>query len=243
LNIFCSVSYDGFEFSGWQIQKNAYTIQETIEKVLYKIYKKEIKTIVAGRTDAGVHALKNYFNFHIEKSDIPIEKIPFVMNSYLSKSIRILETSEQAENFNSRFNAKKRIYEYYIEYGKINPFLRNYRLFYQKKLNFEKMNAGAELLLGTHNFNGFRASDCGAKNPERTVYESYFELRNNTLVYHISANAFLKNMVRIIMGTLIQVGLEKIEPIAIQEILESEKRCKAGPTITPSGLFMIDVEY
>ncbi len=268
LNILCGVAYDGSEFSGWQIQPEKITVQSVIEEVLTKLYGIKIKITGAGRTDSGVHALKNYFNFKPLENKIPVDKLVYVLNNYLPHSIRILSAKKVDEDFNSRRNFMRRIYEYRIVIGEVSPFFRNYRLFLKKKLDADKMNQAAKYLIGTYDFSGFKASDCKSKTQTRTVYnssvsesvfvrylaprpsqfcasQSCFEQysRNQDcpeVIIHIEANAFLKNMVRIITGTLIDIGYGKKNPEIIKEILESKERRIAGKTISPAGLYLID---
>ncbi len=241
MNILCGVSYDGSDFSGWQVQPGKITVQSVIEEILTKLYGTKLKIVGSGRTDSGVHAFKNYFNFKLEKSKIPINKLCYVLNNLMPHSIRILSAREVPETFNSRYNASRRIYEYYISIGEVSPFLRNYRLFLKKNLDVEKMNAAAKLLIGTNDFSGFKAVDCKSKNQVRTVYSSWVKKNLNEIIIHIEANAFLKNMVRIITGTLIDVGKNKNAPEIISEIIFSKDRRKAGKTVSPAGLFLLDV--
>jgi len=243
LNILCSVCYDGSQFSGWQVQPNKITIQSTIEDALSKIYGAQIKTIVAGRTDAGVHSLNNYFNFKVPKNSIPLSKLPVIINNKLPESIRILTAIEKSEDFSARYNCNRRIYEYRIVVGPKNPFLHNYRLFIPKQLNIAAMNSAAKLLIGTHNFAGFRSIDCNAKTSIRTVYESRVFQETDEIIFHIEANAFLKNMVRIITGTLIDIGNCRKDIEIINCVLETRDRKIAGKTVGPQGLFFIDARW
>ena len=246
MNILCSVCYDGTNYSGWQKQPNAITIQETIETALAKIYSGQISTITAGRTDTGVHALKNYFNFHIndEQNKIPINKIALVLNNQLPKDIRIISAAEMPESFNARFNAIKRIYEYRISWAAFNPFERNYKLFIYSKPNIDLMNAAAKLLIGEYDFNAFRAADCCAKTTIRTIYDiSLYQPKSDELIISIIANAFLKQMVRIIVGTLLDIGYLKKKVMDMQNILLSRQRKFAGQTVKPFGLFFKDAIF
>ena len=268
MNILCGVAYDGSEFSGWQIQPEKITVQSVIEEVLTKLYGIKIKITGAGRTDSGVHALRNYFNFKILENKIPADKLVYVLNNFLPHSIRILSAKEVEEDFNSRRNFMRRIYEYRIVIGEVSPFFRNYRLFLKKKLDVDKMNQAIKLLIGTYDFSGFKAADCKSKTQTRTVYNSsvsqsdffhYFVPHSfefcvsqpgfepacpnqdfSEVIIHIEANAFLKNMVRIITGTLIDIGYSKKKPEIINEILESKERRIAGKTVSPAGLYLID---
>lgn len=243
MNILCSVSYDGSGYCGWQKQPDKITVQSVIEEALKKIYGYEINIISAGRTDSGVHALKNYFNFEVQDNKIPLDKLPVVINNKLPQSIRTIDAVEVADTFSARYNGMRRIYEYYIEQTDITPFLRNFRLFYKRQLNIVKMNEAAKLLIGEYDFSAFKAVDCNSKTQVRTVYESYVESKNSTVIFHIEANAFLKNMVRIITGTLINIGLSRYSPDYISYIIESRNRNLAGKTVQPQGLFLLDVHF
>jgi len=243
LNILCSVSYDGFEFSGWQKQPNKITIQETIENALSQIYNQNINIVGAGRTDSGVHSFRNYFNFKINDNKIPLEKIPIVINNQLPKSIRIIDAKLVSDDFSARYNATRRIYEYYIEQTPPTPFLRNYRMFYEKYLDVQKMNEAAKYLIGEYDFSAFKASDCDSKTQIRQVFDAYVKKSENTIIFHIEANAFLKNMVRIIVGTLLNIGAGKQSIDYIDFLIKSRERVRAGKTVEPNGLFLIDVIF
>jgi tRNA pseudouridine38-40 synthase len=238
----CDVSYDGTNFHGWQKQPNSFTIQETIENALKKIYQSKINTIVAGRTDTGVHALHNYFNFET-KNKIPLEKLPLVINKFLPESICINKAFEVDSDFHTRFNAKRRIYKYYLFSGKKTPFNRNFYFHYNKNLNLEKMSIAIKSLIGTFDFSGLRSSSCNAKNAVRTIYNTFIEKNDDITTFHFEANGFLKNMIRIIMGTILEVGLEKKNEFIFQKILLQGKRNLAGKTISPAGLFFYDVIF
>ena len=202
-----------------------------------------MELIGSGRTDAGVNALCQVANFKIEK-DFQIEKIPIALNSQLKKSIRIKSAEEVPERFHSRYNCKKKTYEYTInnsEYG--TAIYRNMQYHYPIKLDENKMNEAVKYLIGEHDFKSFKASGTSSKSSVRTIYDAKVERKGDIITISLTGNGFLYNMVRIIAGTLVEVGEGKIEPVYVKEILEAKDRLKAGKTLPPTGLCLVNVEY
>ena len=229
---------------GWQKQPDKLNIQGTIEKAIEEITGEEVDLTASGRTDRGVHALGQVANFKTN-SNIPVEKIPIALNTKLKKSIRILSAEEVDEKFHSRLTCKKKTYRYVInnsEYG--TAIYRNLETHIPMKLDLEKMQEAVKYFEGEHDFKSFKASGTSSKSSVRTIYKAdVIQIPNNRIYIELTGNGFLYNMVRIIAGTLVEVGIGKIEPKKIKEIIKSEKRENAGKTLPPQGLYLIKVEY
>ena len=243
-NIKLLIEYDGKDFNGWQKQPNRLNIQGEIERAIEEVTGEKVDLIASGRTDAGVHALGQVANFKIEK-DIPIEKIPYALNSKLKKSIRIKEAEEVPEKFHSRYTCKKKTYRYVINNSKYGSSIyRNLETHIPIKLDIEKMKEAVKYFEGEHDFKAFRASGTSSKSSVRTIYKAkVIEKQDERIWIELTGNGFLYNMVRIIAGTLVDVGLGKIEPKEIKDIIESKDRQKAGKTLAPQGLFLVNVKY
>lgn len=242
-NIKLTIEYDGKEFHGWQKQPNKLNIQGTIEKVLEEITGEKIELYASGRTDAGVHSFGQVANFKTN-SKIPIDKIPIAINSRIKKSIVIKKAEEVEESFHSRYNCKRKTYYYIINNSREGSAIyRNLSYHFPIPLDIEKMKEGAKYLEGEHDFKAFKASGTSSKSSVRTIYQADILKENDNVVISLTGNGFLYNMVRIIAGTLVEVGIGKIEPKEIQEILASKDRQKAGKTLPPYGLFLMNVEY
>ena len=229
---------------GWQKQPDKLNIQGTIEKAIEEITGEEVDLPASGRTDRGVHALGQVANFKTN-SNIPVEKIPIALNTKLKKSIRILSAEEVDEKFNSRLTCKKKTYRYVInnsEYG--TAIYRNLETHIPIKLNIEKMQEAVKYFEGEHDFKAFKASGTSSKSSVRTIYKAdVLQMPNDRIYIELTGNGFLYNMVRIIAGTLVDVGIGKIKPEEIDSIIKSEKRDKAGKTLPPQGLYLVKVEY
>ena len=228
---------------GWQKQPNKLNIQGEIERAIEIITGEKVELIGSGRTDAGVNATCQVANFKIEK-EFPIEKIPIALNSQLKKSIRIKKAEEVPERFHSRYNCKKKTYEYTINNSEQGTAIyRNMQYHYPIKLDETKMNEAVKFLIGEHDFKSFKASGTSSKNSIRTIYNAKVERLGDIITITLTGNGFLYNMVRIIAGTLVEVGEGKIEPTKVKEILEAKDRLKAGKTLPPTGLCLVNVEY
>ena len=243
-NIKLVIEYDGKEFNGWQKQPNKLNIQGSIEEAIKQITGEEIELSASGRTDAGVHAYGQVANFKTE-SNLPIEKFPVAINTKLKKSIRIIKAEEVDERFHSRLNCKKKTYRYVINNSEFaSAIYRNLETHIPQKLNIKKMKEAIKCFEGEHDFKAFKASGTSSKSSVRTIYiAEIIEMPNNRIYIELTGNGFLYNMVRIIAGTLVDVGLEKIKPGEISNIIEKGKRDLAGKTLPPNGLFLLNVEY
>ncbi len=242
-NIKLTIEYDGKDFNGWQKQPNKLNIQGEIERAIYNITKEEVDLIGSGRTDAGVHAWNQIANFKTN-SNISIEKMAIAINSQLKNSIVVKKAEEVDERFHSRYNAKRKTYRYVInntEYG--SAIYRNLEYHFPIKLNVEKMQEAAKYFEGEHDFKAFKSSGTSGKNSVRTIYKAEVKTDGERILIELTGNGFLYNMVRIISGTLLDVGLGKIEPSEIEDIINSKDRTKAGKTLPAHGLYLVKVNY
>lgn len=237
------IEYDGTNYHGWQIQKNAITVQEVITKAIKKITSEDVNLIGSSRTDAGVHALNQVANF-ISNCNIPLSKMPNALNSVLPKDIVIKNAYEADMDFHSRYSAKGKRYKYIIYNRKFNsPVYRNYSWHISNELDLDRMTESLTYLKGTHDFSAFKASGSSVKDSIRTVRDISLRKNDFNVEFEIEADGFLYNMVRIIVGTIVDVGIGKINPIHVKEILESKDRCMAGKTAPPQGLFLTKIYY
>ena len=242
-NIKLTIEYDGREFNGWQKQPNKLNIQGNIEKVISDITKEEIEIIGSGRTDAGVHALGQVANFKTN-SAIPIEKFAIAINSRLKKSIVIKKAEEVDERFHSRYNCKQKTYRYIINNSETGSAIyRDLEYNIKNPLDVEKMQEASKYFVGEHDFSAFKASGTSSKSSVRTIYSAKIEKEGERIIIELTGNGFLYNMVRIISGTLVEVGLGKIKPEQIPEIIQSKNRQNAGKTLPPYGLYLVEVNY
>ena len=242
-NIKLTIEYDGKDFNGWQKQPNKLNIQGEIERAIEEITGEKVDLIASGRTDAGVHAIGQVANFKIEK-EIPIEKIPYALNSKLKKSIRIKKAELVDEMFHSRYTCKKKTYKYIINNSEQGTAIyRNLQYHFPEKLDEIKMNKASKYLIGEHDFKSFKASGTSSKSSVRTIYNAEVKREGEIVTIELTGNGFLYNMVRIIAGTLVEVGVGKIEPEVINDIINAKDRLKAGKTLPPNGLYLVNVEY
>ena len=243
-NIKLVIEYDGKDFNGWQKQPTKLNIQGEIERAIKQITGEEVDLTASGRTDAGVHALGQVANFKTN-SNIPIEKIPIALNANLKKSIVIKSAEEVEERFHSRLNCKRKTYRYIINNSKYGTAIyRNLETHIPMKLDIQKMQEAVKYFEGEHDFKAFKASGTSSKSSVRTIYKAeVIKMPNDRIYIELTGSGFLYNMVRIISGTLVDVGLGKIEPEDIKDIIESKDRQKAGKTLPPQGLYLLKVEY
>ena len=243
-NIKLVIEYDGKDFNGWQKQPNKLNIQGEIERAIKQITGEEVDLTASGRTDAGVHALGQVANFKTN-SNIKNEKIPIALNSNLKKSIIIKSAEEVEERFHSRLNCKRKTYRYIINNSRYGTAIyRNLETHIPMKLDIQKMQEAVKYFEGEHDFKAFKASGTSSKSSVRTIYKAeVIDAGNERIYIELTGSGFLYNMVRIISGTLVEVGLGKIEPNEIKTIIESQKRENAGKTLPPQGLYLVSVEY
>ncbi|QQE74710.1 tRNA pseudouridine(38-40) synthase TruA [Brevibacillus composti] len=239
----CRVAYDGTDFSGFQVQPEQVTIQGEIEAALQRITGETIQIAGSGRTDAGVHARGQVFHFDT-RSGIPIEKWAFVLNNQLPDSIVILSVEEASPDFHARFDAKAKEYRYCIDNGPVaNVFRHRYADHIRSPLDLEAMRQAARHLVGTHDFTSFCSAKTFVEDKVRTVYDLRVEAAGDEVWVICRGNGFLYNMVRIIVGTLVEVGQGKRQPDELLSILQGRDRELAGKTAPAKGLTMWEVFY
>lgn len=237
------VSYDGTNYCGWQIQINGITVEEILNRELSSLLNEEIAVIGASRTDSGVHALGNVAVFDTY-SKIPPEKMCFALNQRLPEDIRIQASCEVAPDFHPRFCDSVKTYEYRILNRRFDiPTLRLYTHFVYMPLDVVKMQEAAKYIVGEHDFKSFCSTRTQVTSTVRTVYALDIEKKEDIISIRISGNGFLYNMVRIIVGTLMKVGLGGYPPEHVKEILEACDRNAAGPKAPAKGLTLIGIEY
>jgi len=243
-NIKITVEYDGGNYQGWQIQKDEPTIQGVIEEKLEIILNQKARVIGSGRTDAGVHALNQVANF-FTSSKIELESLKKGLNSLLPPDIVIKNLVEVDANFHARYDAKSRVYKYLIFSGdSLSTFYRRYSWQVHHQLDVERMRKAADCLLGWHDFASFQGADGENHSSERKIVQ--FTIRGRAkgwIITTVEANAFLRHMVRNIIGTLLEVGKGSMIVEEFRDILESRDRRKGGITAPPQGLFLKEVKY
>ena len=242
-NIKLTIEYDGKDYNGWQKQPNKLNIQGTIEKAIESIVGHEVDLTASGRTDAGVHAFGQVANFKTN-SQIPIEKIAIAINSRLKKSIVIKKAEEVDEQFHSRLNCKQKTYRYVINNSKQGTAIyRNLEYHISNYLDIDNMKKAVKYFEGEHDFKAFKASGTSSKNSVRKIYKAEVYKKEDKIYIELTGSGFLYNMVRIISGTLVDVGLGKIKPEDIPTIIKSQKRENAGKTLPAHGLYLVKVDY
>ncbi len=242
MRYFIELLYNGKKYHGWQIQPNAVSVQEKVTNALSTILREKITIMGAGRTDAGVHALQLFAHFDVN-FNFDEEEIKQKLNAFLPEDIVINDVFLVDNDAHARFDAISRSYEYRIWLGR-NPFLLDATWqIYQQKLDIKKMNEAASVLLEYTNFKCFSKSKTDVKTYNCKITNAEWILENNLLVFYISADRFLRNMVRAIVGTLIEVGLGKKTKDDLRTIIKSEDRSKAGVSVPPQGLFLSKVTY
>lgn len=242
-NIKLTIEYDGKEYKGWQKQPKHLNIQGEIENAIKSITGEEVELIGSGRTDAGVHAFGQVANFKIE-SDFPIDKIATAINSQLKKSIRVLKAEEVPLEFHSRYHCHQKTYAYIIDNSEQGTAIyRNTTHHISKPLNIENMQKAANYLVGEHDFSSFKSSGTSSKSSVRTIYQAQVLKEQTRVVIMLTGNGFLYNMVRIIAGTLVEVGMGDRLPEEMKDIIEAKDRQKAGKTLPARGLFLMNVNY
>lgn len=245
-NIRITLEYDGSRYDGWQKQGNTdNTIQGKLENVLFRMAGEEIEVHGSGRTDAGVHARGQVANFHINAELCPDgETAREYLNRYLPEDIRVLSAKIVPERFHSRLSATSKTYGYYVETGdKKNVFERKYVYGFGKKLDVEAMRQAAEFLIGEHDFKSFCANRRMKKSTVRRIDEIRIVEHGTKLEFLYTGNGFLYNMVRILTGTLLEIGSGMRQPEEMKEIIEAKNRDMAGRTAPPEGLFLLHVDY
>ena len=234
------LSYVGTNYHGWQSQPNATSVQETLEDALGKVLREKISVTGCGRTDTGVHA--EYYVAHFDAEAEIDAKTTDRINGLLPDDISIFSIVQADENFHARFDAKKRSYKYVITQRK-NPFLKGFSWQVRYPLDVVRMQEAADKLFNYTDFTSFSKLHTDVKTNNCKIYRAEFEKDNDLIIFHISADRFLRNMVRAIVGTLVEVGKDKLSIDDFCRIIESKDRCEAGQSVPAEGLFLTEVKY
>lgn len=235
--------YVGTAYHGWQVQKNGVTVESTLEKALSSVVGHPVKCVGAGRTDAGVHALKYVANFHTSSS-IPCDRLPLAVNTRLPDDIVVTRATEVGEDFNAIGSCLKKEYTYRIYNSRIrNAFFVDRAWFYPKRLDESIMHACAQQMVGTHDFAALRSVGTETKTTVRTVYYFNITRQGDLIECKVCADGFLYNMVRAMVGTCVYASEGKLSPTDLPRIMEARDRTAAGPTAPPGGLYMSRLWY
>ncbi len=237
------VAYDGTNYCGWQVQPNGITVEEVLNRSLSNLLGEKIEVMGASRTDSGVHSLGNVAVFDTN-TRMPADKIAFALNQRLPEDIVVQGSCEVPSDWHPRYQESTKTYEYRILNRTFRmPTRRLDTYFYHYPLDVEQMSEATSYLVGTHDFASFCAANAQVKSTVRTIYSCTAQKENDIITIRVTGNGFLYNMVRIIAGTLIEVGAGKRRPVEIKDILAAENRDAAGPTAPAQGLTMMGIEY
>ncbi len=239
---FLQLSYNGKCYHGWQVQPNAISVQEVMEKALSTLLRNEIAIVGAGRTDTGVHASFFMLHFDTDNEILDFDKFLYKLNRFLPADIAVQKLWKVKPDTHARFSAVSRTYHYYISTEK-NPFAQDISCLYTGNLNIDRMNEAANVLLGYTDFTSFSRLHTDVKTNNCKVIEAYWKQEEKRLVFVIRADRFLRNMVRAIVGTLLDVGKGKLSVGRFREIIEQKDRGVAGASAPAEGLFLVDIEY
>lgn len=247
INIKLTIEYEGTKYHGWQKQIDFLSIQGILEEKISQITQEKISLNGSGRTDAGVHALGQVANFKTNSS-IPLAELIFILNRMLPLDIRIKKAEKVDNNFHARHSSVSKIYHYYVLSSSqhdnyLSIFLRNYVYFVYKNINLEEMKKASKFLQGEHDFTSFACSGSRIGNWKRNIKNISIIKKGNLFCFRLEADAFLYKMVRTIVGTLLDVGDEKINYLEINKIIEAKNRKMAGKTVPAKGLFLMKVKY
>jgi tRNA pseudouridine38-40 synthase len=239
---FIELAYDGTKYHGWQVQQNAVSVQELLNKALTTLLRQPIETIGCGRTDTGVHAKEYFAHFDGSKSEIENPKFEIGLNALLPHDIAIKRIIPVHADAHARFDATLRSYEYHIHFEK-NPFLNGYSWLLRDRPNLELMNKAAVIIMEYIDFSCFSKSNTQVKTNNCKIAKAVWEQTNNGIIFKITADRFLRNMVRAIVGTLLLVGKGEMQPEEIRDIIESKNRSNAGMSVPACGLYLTEVKY
>jgi tRNA pseudouridine38-40 synthase len=241
---FIHLAYNGSLYHGWQVQENASTVQQLITQAIEMIWKVQINLVGCGRTDTGVHAKDFYAHFDLEddRTQEQLDELAFRLNRYLADDIVIFKIFPVPADLHARFSAISRTYKYYVHNRK-DPFLNDISWFVHSPCDVKIMNEGAALLLGTMDYTSFSKLHSSAKTNICTVTKAEWERVDHQLIFTITADRFLRNMVRAIVGTLMELGQGKISLEDLRKIIEGKDRSLAGESVPAKGLFLTEVRY
>ena len=239
-----TISYDGTAYCGWQVQPNGLSVQQVIEDALFSVTGEKIKITGSGRTDAGVHAKGQVAHFDREKENIPAEKFSKALNAHLPPDIKILKSERVANGFNACRNAKKKTYEYKFYLAETElPLKERYSVWLDRAPDLSLMKECAQIFVGEHDFKCFCASGSSVKTTVRTIYNIDIAEKDGELTFTVCGNGFLYNMVRSLVGTLIDAGYKRITKEQLIDMLEQKNRSLIGKTLPAKGLCLLEVVY
>lgn len=243
MRVLLRVQYKGTDYCGWQRQKNGLSVQEVLANAVRETTGESAVMHGSGRTDAGVHAIAQAVHFDTH-TKIPMQKLPIAINAHLPSSVRVLSAQEVDAGFNARFDAVSKTYLYKMYVSSVSsPLREGLCAFVHRAPDLDRMRRAAEYILGEHDFKVFQAAGGHVKSTVRTISALSISEQDGEISFEVTGNGFLYNMVRIMVGTLYYVGIGKIEPEEIPEILASGKRDRAGKTMPPEGLYLKRVRY
>ncbi len=242
MRYFVYLSYDGTAYHGWQVQPNGSSVQGELQRCLSILLRQDASVTGAGRTDAGVHARRMVAHFDVEE-EIDCEQLAYRLNKMLPSDIAVDSVKRVSDDMHARFSAQSRTYHYLVSMKK-RPLWRNYSWQLYGEVDFQKMNEAASMLLGTHDFTSFSKVDTDTKTKVCTVTEACWqEMEPGIWCFSITANRFLRNMVRAIVGTLLEVGRGKMTLAQFVKVIELKNRCEAGESVPGHALFLADIKY
>ena len=241
MRYFVEISYNGSKFHGWQIQPNAVTVQETIEQAFFTLLKKQIKLTAAGRTDTGVHATQMYAHFDLEEEEL-LFGLKIKLNSYLGKDILVKNLYKMNKDAHARFDAIEREYKYFITQQKDVHNQEN-KYFFSRKLDFKLIESATQIIKKNKNFKSFCRTRTDVTNFKCEIFDFRFEVIEHDIIFTIKANRFLRNMVRSIIGTILDIGLKKTSLKDLNNIIKKSNRIYAGPSAPAHGLFLTGIKY
>lgn len=242
MRYFITFSYDGTAYHGWQIQPHSLSVQEELQKAMSILLRKPMEVVGAGRTDTGVHARKMVAHFdYNEEVDCP--QLVYKLNKLLPRDIAVQQVEPVAEDMHARFSAKSRTYHYFVHMGK-NPFLRSYSWQVYGNIDFELMNQAASVLMEYKDFTSFSKVNTDTKTNDCTITEAHWDrVGEDQWCFTITANRFLRNMVRAIVGTLMEVGRGRMTIEQLRRVIDAKDRCCAGDSVPGNALFLVQVKY
>ncbi|MEE0985349.1 MAG: tRNA pseudouridine(38-40) synthase TruA [Bacteroidaceae bacterium] len=242
MRYFITFSYDGTAYHGWQIQPHSVSVQEEIQKALSTLLRRPMEVVGAGRTDTGVHARKMFAHFDSEY-ELECPQLVYKLNKLLPRDIAVQQVERVADDMHARFSAKSRTYHYYVHLDK-NPFLRSYSWQVYGNPDFELMNRAAAVLMEYMDFTSFSKVNTDTKTNDCTITEAHWDrVGEEQWRFTITANRFLRNMVRAIVGTLMEVGRGRMTIEQLRQVIEAKDRCRAGDSVPGNALFLVDVKY
>ena len=242
MRYFLTLAYNGTAFHGWQRQPNAISVQQALEEALSTLLREPIAIVGAGRTDTGVHAKEMMAHFEADLSAETQENLPYLLNRFLKEHIVIYRLEKVKAGTHARFDATARTYEYHLGFQK-NPFKQQLYYYFHQPVSLEKMNQAAQILLEYEDFEAFAKTHSDVKTFLCNITKAHWESTKEGAIFTITANRFLRNMVRSIVGTLLEVGTGKIEVLELHKIIQSKNRGEAGFSVPASGLYLTEIKY